>query len=89
MWTWEGAGTWLPLKSAQFPIFRDLFDQVAPEEVREYAPPFLGALQEPGLIQLWTPLAGVYWYSHPPMFHAAAATNCSRVSSRPIAGSAR
>jgi len=54
MWTWEGAGTWLPLKSAQFPNFRDLFGQVAPEEIREYAPPFLGALQEPGLIQLWT-----------------------------------
>jgi Family of unknown function (DUF6065) len=54
MWTWEGAGTWLPLKSAQFPNFRVLFDQMAPEEIREYAPPFLGALQEPGLIQLWT-----------------------------------
>src|SRR6185312_196154 len=23
MWTWEGAGTWLPLRSAQFPNFRD------------------------------------------------------------------
>ena len=38
MWTWEGAGTWLPLKSAQFPDFRDLFDSVAPEEIREYCP---------------------------------------------------
>jgi Family of unknown function (DUF6065) len=56
MWTWEGAGTWLPLKSVQFPNFRDLFDAVAPEEVREYSPPFLGALQEPGLVQLWTGL---------------------------------
>ena len=54
MWTWEGAGTWLPLKSAQFPNFRDMFDAVAPEEIREYSPPFLGALQEPGLIQFWT-----------------------------------
>ena len=54
MWTWDGAGAWLPLKSAQFPNFRDLFEQVAPEEIRDYAPPFLGALQEPGLIQLWT-----------------------------------
>ena len=26
MWTWEGAGTWLPLQSAQFPNFRDLFE---------------------------------------------------------------
>jgi hypothetical protein len=54
MWTWEGAGTWLPLRSAQFPNFRDLFDQMAPEEIREYSPPFLGVLQEPGLIQIWT-----------------------------------
>jgi hypothetical protein len=54
MWTWEGAGTWLPLKAAQFPDFRDLFDRTAPEEIREYSPPFLGALQEPGLIQCWT-----------------------------------
>jgi hypothetical protein len=54
MWTWDGAGTWLPLKSAQFPNFRQLFDSVAPEEIREYSPPFLGALQEPGLVQLWT-----------------------------------
>ena len=27
---------------------------IAPEEIREYSPPFLGALQEPGLIQCWT-----------------------------------
>ena len=52
MWTWEGAGTWLPLQSAQFPNFRDLFDSVAPAEIREYSPPFLGALQEPGLISM-------------------------------------
>ena len=26
------------------------------EEIREFSPPFLGALQEPGLIQLWTGL---------------------------------
>jgi hypothetical protein len=54
MWTWEGAGTWLPLRSAQFPDFRVHFDSIAPPEIREYAPPFLGALQEPGLIQCWT-----------------------------------
>jgi hypothetical protein len=54
MWTWEGAGAWLPLQSAQFPDFRDLFDSVAPEEIKEYSPPFLSALQEPGLIQCWT-----------------------------------
>jgi len=55
-WTWDGAAEWLPLKSAQFPNFRELFDSVAPEEIRGYSPPFLGALQESGLVQLWTGL---------------------------------
>ena len=53
-WTWEGVGDWMPLKSAQFPGFRDQFDAVAPPEIREYSPPFLGALQEPGLLQVWS-----------------------------------
>lgn len=53
-WTFDGAPDWMPLKSAQFPGFRALFDSVAPREVQEYAPPFLAALQEPGLVQLWS-----------------------------------
>jgi hypothetical protein len=54
MWTFEGAGDWFPLNSAvQFPGFRDHFDSIAPDEIKEFSPPFLGALQEPGLIQLW------------------------------------
>ncbi len=53
-WTYEGVGEWFPLKSVQFPGFRDQFDAVAPQEIREYSPPFLGALQESGLVQLWT-----------------------------------
>jgi hypothetical protein len=57
MWTFEGAGDWFPLNSAvQFPGFRDYFDANAPDEIKEFSPPFLGALQEPGLIQLWTGL---------------------------------
>ena len=56
IWTWEGGGQWYPLKAAQFPDFRAQFDAVAPEEIREFSPPFLGALQEPGLMQMWTGL---------------------------------
>ena len=57
MWTWDGVGgQWFPLKSAQFPGFRDLFDSIAPDGIKEFSPPFLGALQEPGLIQMWTGL---------------------------------
>ena len=57
IWTFEGAGDWFPLNRAvQFPGFRDHFDAVAPDEIKEFSPPFLGALQEPGLIQMWTGL---------------------------------
>lgn len=54
MWTFEGAADWMPLKSAQLPGFRAIFDSVAPPEIQEYSPPFLVAFQEPGLFQLWT-----------------------------------
>ena len=53
-WSFQGAGQWQPLTAAQFPGFRDRFDAAAPEEIKEFSPPFVGALQEPGLIQLWT-----------------------------------
>jgi hypothetical protein len=56
IWTWEGAGRWYPLKVAQFPGFRDQFYALAPEESRDFSPPFLVALQEPGLLQMWTGL---------------------------------
>jgi len=56
IWTFEGAGDWYPLKAVQYPGFREQFDAVAPDEIKEFSPPFLGALQEPGLIQLWTGL---------------------------------
>jgi hypothetical protein len=56
LWTWQGVNDWYPLKFAQFPNFRELFDAAAPEEIREYSPPFLGTLQENGLLQMWTGL---------------------------------
>ncbi len=55
-WTFEGAGGWLPLGVAQYPHFRQAFDAAAPEAIRGYAPPFIGALAEPGLINLWSGL---------------------------------
>ncbi|WP_428483874.1 DUF6065 family protein [Rhodopila sp.] len=56
MWTFEGAGDWYPLKSVQYPGFREQFDAVAPDEIKQFSPPLLASLQEPGLIQLWTGL---------------------------------
>jgi hypothetical protein len=54
LWTYEGVGEWFPLKAVQFPGFSDFFDGHAPAGIKGFSPPFLGALQEPGLIQLWT-----------------------------------
>lgn len=55
-WSYDGADDWYPLKTAQFPGFSAEFDQAAPEHLRGYAPPFLGALPEPGVVQVWSGL---------------------------------
>lgn len=55
-WTYAGATDWYPLGAAQFPGFRSRFDECAPDHVKAYSPTFLGALPEPGLIQVWSGL---------------------------------
>jgi hypothetical protein len=52
-WSYEGSADWLPLTNAQFPHFAAHFDERVPEEMRGFSPPFLSALQEPGILQLW------------------------------------
>ena len=54
IWTYRGAKAWYPLTSAQFPGYRKVFDRAAPERLRGFAPPFLTAVPEPGIIQVWT-----------------------------------
>jgi hypothetical protein len=56
IWTYSGAKGWYPLSSAQFPGFQSVFDRAAPKRLRGFAPPFLTAIPEPGIIQLWTGL---------------------------------
>jgi hypothetical protein len=53
-WTYAGAEDWYPLRGAQFPGFREHFEQVAPEPVRHLAPPFLAVSREPGVVQVWS-----------------------------------
>jgi hypothetical protein len=56
LWTYQGAKSWYPLTSAQFPGYASVFDRLAPKRLRGYAPPFLTAVTEPGIIQMWTGL---------------------------------
>ncbi|WP_431285031.1 DUF6065 family protein [Humitalea sp. 24SJ18S-53] len=42
--------------AAQFPCFSATFDAAAPEAIRGFSPPFLTALPEPGVVQIWTGL---------------------------------
>jgi hypothetical protein len=56
IWTYRGANAWYPLTSAQFPGYAKVFDRAAPARLRGFAPPFLTALVEPGVVQLWTGL---------------------------------
>jgi hypothetical protein len=56
IWTYHGAKSWYPLGSAQFPGYQAVFDRVAPKRLRGYSPPFLTAVTEPGVVQIWTGL---------------------------------
>lgn len=56
VWTCPEIQDWLPLGAAQFPNFAARFDSVAPPHIRGYSPPFLTAIQEPGVVQVWTGL---------------------------------
>jgi hypothetical protein len=56
IWTYRGAKAWYSLTSAQFPGYADVFDRMAPPRLRGFAPPFLTAVPEPGIIQVWTGL---------------------------------
>src|SRR5438874_2270933 len=49
-WTYEGAEDWYPLRAAQFPGFRQRFEEVAPEPVKALAPQFLVVAREPGVV---------------------------------------
>lgn len=57
-WAWneepigvlEGAS----VEAAQYPDFAAVFDAVAPPDCRGYAWPLVSALQEPGMVQVWT-----------------------------------
>jgi len=54
LWTYRGAKAWYPLTSAQFPGYQTIFDRTAPKRLRGLSPPFLTAVPEPGIVQLWT-----------------------------------
>jgi len=54
IWTYRGATDWYPLTSAQFPGYQRVFDRVAPRRLRGFSPPFLTAVPETGIIQVWT-----------------------------------
>lgn len=60
-WSYDNAAAWMPLSGAatgavQFPGFADKFDEMAPLELKGFAPPFLTALPELGGVQIWTGL---------------------------------
>ncbi len=56
IWTYAGAKSWYPLGSAQFPGYQAVFDRIAPKRLRGFSPPFLTAMPEPGIVQIWTGL---------------------------------
>jgi hypothetical protein len=57
LWQLPGTEEWLVLQpSVQYPGLMRRFDEAAPEALRGCSPPFLTALPEPGMLQIWTGL---------------------------------
>jgi hypothetical protein len=54
IWTYRGAKAWYPLTSAQFPGYQAVFDRSVPKRLRGFSPPFLTAVPDPGIVQVWT-----------------------------------
>jgi len=54
IWTYRGAKSWFALTTAQFPGYQRVFDSIVPESLRGTAPPFLTAIPEAAIIQVWT-----------------------------------
>lgn len=55
-WTHDAASGWMPLGTTGFPGYADVFDRAVPQDLAGCAPPFLTALPEPGVVQIWTGL---------------------------------
>ncbi|MEM9206328.1 MAG: DUF6065 family protein [Pseudomonadota bacterium] len=56
-WTIDGGDNWFPLATAiQYPGMRRAFAENAPENCRDYSPPFLLRAAENDVVQVWTGL---------------------------------
>ncbi|WP_169568914.1 DUF6065 family protein [Sneathiella limimaris] len=55
-WQFDECEDWLPLGAAQYPYFSDFFDDHCPKELMGYAPPFISAAPEPGVLKVWSGL---------------------------------
>src|SRR5256714_5511555 len=56
IWTHEDADTWYPLTTEHFPNFAEYFDDIAPDDIKGFAPPFLSRSFFPGIVQIWSGL---------------------------------
>jgi hypothetical protein len=54
-WTYEGADESYPVsEGAQFPGFRQFYEERAPMSVKRFSPSFLVASRNPGVVQIWS-----------------------------------
>lgn len=52
-WQVEGMSQFEPLRCVHYPGFEKAFDEHAPAVAKGYAPPFLSASIQPGVVQVW------------------------------------
>ncbi len=55
-WRFGEAESWYPLDAAQYPDFKQQFDNSCPEDIKGYSPPFISTAPEPGVLKIWSGL---------------------------------
>ncbi len=54
LWQLGSDDDWYPLEAIQYPDFADSFNASCPSHAKGYAPPFLSAPPEPGVVKIWS-----------------------------------
>ncbi len=54
VWSHDDGANWHPVRSEHLPGLPERFDAIAPDDVKGFAPPFLTATLQPGVLQVWS-----------------------------------
>ncbi|MBE7638316.1 hypothetical protein GUA87_15770 [Sneathiella sp. P13V-1] len=55
-WRYADMDSWFPLEASQYPDYAPTFNDIAPQDIKGYSPPFISSAPEPGVLKIWSGL---------------------------------